>query len=43
LALLAGLQPAGGLAGDPPPFTESEVRAILAHGPLARADSPRSR
>ena len=33
LALLAGLLPAGGLAGDAAPFTESEVRAILAHGP----------
>src|SRR5512139_4338800 len=33
VATLAALLPAGGLAGDPAPFAEPEVRAILAHGP----------
>ena len=33
LMLIAALLPAGGLAADAPTFSESEVRAILAHGP----------
>src|SRR5260221_4710469 len=34
LAALVALCPAaGGAAEDPPPFTEGEIRAILAHGP----------
>jgi len=34
LAVLAAVSPpAGAAAEDPPPFTESEIRAILAHGP----------
>ena len=34
LAALTVLPPlAGGAGDDPPPFTESEIRAILAHGP----------
>jgi len=34
LALLAGLLPSpNGSAGDAPPFSESEIRAILSHGP----------
>jgi cytochrome c peroxidase len=40
LAALAGLPAsAGAAAGDPPPFTESEIRAILAHGPWPAPDS----
>ncbi|MGH8723878.1 MAG: hypothetical protein ACREU1_03390 [Burkholderiales bacterium] len=32
LGALAALLPAG-VAGEQPPLTESEIRAILAHGP----------
>jgi cytochrome c peroxidase len=41
LALLASLPSPGGVAADDPhPFTESEVRAILAHGPWPAPDRP---
>jgi cytochrome c peroxidase len=38
LAAWAALLPASGNASEDPPFTESEIRAILAHGPWPAPD-----